>query len=69
MYQGSTQVRLIAQGASVEEFERWEPHFYEAMRTAIFGDWWSEMLGAPWLPQVFPHEEPGDGGDSETRPT
>jgi hypothetical protein len=37
LYQGRTQVRLIAQAASVEQFGYWEPMFYTAMRTVRFG--------------------------------
>ena len=39
LYQGHTQVRLVAQAASVEGYAYWEPMFYEAMRTLRFGDW------------------------------
>jgi len=38
LYQGCTQVRLIAQGASPDLFGCWEPMFFEAMRTVHFGD-------------------------------
>jgi hypothetical protein len=38
LYQGRTQVRLIAQGASPDLFGYWEPMFFEAMRTVHFGD-------------------------------
>jgi len=38
LYQGSTQVRLVAQAASVDSFKYWEPMFFEAMRTVHFGD-------------------------------
>jgi hypothetical protein len=38
LYQGRTQVRLIAQAASVEQFDHWEPMFYTAIRTARFGN-------------------------------
>jgi hypothetical protein len=37
LYQGRTQVRLIAQAASVEQFGYWEPMFYTALRTVRFG--------------------------------
>ena len=46
LYQGSTQVRLVAQGASVEQFHYWLPMFYESMRTFRFGDW---GVGAPFV--------------------
>jgi hypothetical protein len=39
LYQGRTQVRLIAQAASVEKFSYWEPMFFEALRTVHFGRW------------------------------
>jgi hypothetical protein len=39
LYQGTVQVRLIAQAASVDEFDYWLPMFYESMRTFSFGDW------------------------------
>jgi hypothetical protein len=39
LYQGSLQVRLVAQGATVEQFEYWLPMFFESMRTFQFGDW------------------------------
>jgi hypothetical protein len=38
LYQGHTQLRLIAQAASPELFDYWEPMFFEAMRTIRFGD-------------------------------
>jgi hypothetical protein len=37
LYQGRTQLRLVAQAASVELFDYWEPMFFEAMRTVKFG--------------------------------
>ena len=37
LYQGRTQVRLIAQGATVERFDYWEPMFFSTMRTVRFG--------------------------------
>ena len=40
LYQGRTQVRLVAQAASVAMFEYWEPMFYEALRTVHFGSGW-----------------------------
>lgn len=45
LYQGSTQVRLVAQGATVEAFDYWLPMFFESMRTFRFGDWGSELTG------------------------
>ena len=47
LYQGSAQVRLVAQGASVEAFHYWLPMFYQSMRTFRFGDWQFEMPGPP----------------------
>jgi hypothetical protein len=41
LYQGRTQVRLVAQAASVDGYAYWEPMFYEAMRTVRFGDWFA----------------------------
>jgi hypothetical protein len=40
LYQGRTQVRLVAQAASVARFDYWEPMFYEALRTVHFGSGW-----------------------------
>jgi hypothetical protein len=42
LYQGTVQVRLIAQAATVAEFDYWLPMFYESMRTFQFGDWAAE---------------------------
>lgn len=39
LYQGTVQVRLVAQAATVEEFEYWLPMFYQSIRTFRFGDW------------------------------
>ena len=52
LYQGTTQVRLIAQGATVAEFDYWLPMFYESMRTFRFGDWWADVIGRDWLPTL-----------------
>ncbi len=41
LYQGRTQVRLVAQAASVAGYAYWEPMFYEAMRTVRFGGWFA----------------------------
>lgn len=60
LYQRSLQVRLVAQGSTVEEFEYWLPMFFESMRTFRFGDWGVDM-GIPaddWLGQK---EEPATG--------
>jgi hypothetical protein len=40
LYQARTQVRLVAQGASVAAFDYWEPMFFEALRTVRFGGGW-----------------------------
>ena len=45
LYQGSLQVRLVAQGESVAQFHYWLPMFYESMRTFQFGDWAAELAG------------------------
>ena len=37
LYQGRTQVRLVAQAASAEQFAYWEPMFFTTMRTMRFG--------------------------------
>ncbi len=47
LYQGTIQVRLIAQGATVEAFNYWLPMFFESMRTFRFGDWAAEVGLAP----------------------
>jgi hypothetical protein len=52
-YQGRIQVRLVAQGASPERFELYEPMFYQAMRTFRFADWWAEATGQSWLEKPF----------------
>lgn len=51
-YQGSTQVRLIAQGADPAAFEYWLPMFTQAMRSFQFADWWAEVTGESWLPSL-----------------
>jgi hypothetical protein len=40
LYKGSVQARLIAQGATVEEYERFRPVFAPCMTTFMFGDIW-----------------------------
>jgi hypothetical protein len=52
LYQGSTQVRLIAQGATAEEYDYWLPMLTQAMRTFQFADWWAEVTGIEWLPSL-----------------
>lgn len=39
LYQDAVQVRLVAQGATVEQFDYWLPMFFQSMRTFQFGDW------------------------------
>ncbi len=63
LYQGSTQARLIAQGATAEEFDYWLPMFNQMMRTFRFGDWWAELTGQEWLPSLKTLEEEEDAGD------
>ncbi|HLH72615.1 MAG TPA: hypothetical protein VKX96_04970 [Chloroflexota bacterium] len=51
LYQGTIQVRLVAQGSTEEEFNYWLPMFFESMRTFRFGDWGVDV-GIPaddWL--------------------
>lgn len=58
-YQGQIQVRLIAQGADLAQFDYWLPMFNQAMRTFQFADWWAEMTGHSWqqtLKGDFPDE-------------
>jgi hypothetical protein len=57
LYQGRVQVRLIAEGSSPEEFDYWEPMFYQAMRTIRFGDWWADATGVEWAESAFNEEE------------
>jgi len=40
LYQGTVQLRLIAQAASTERFAYWEPMFFTAMRSVHFGHDW-----------------------------
>jgi hypothetical protein len=46
LYKGRLQARLIAQGATVEEFDRLRPLFAPCMTTFLFGDVWPEPSGA-----------------------
>jgi hypothetical protein len=46
LYNGRLQARLIAQGATVAEFERLRPLFAPCMTTFLFGDLWPEPPGA-----------------------
>ena len=42
LYKGAIQARLIAQGATVAEFDRLRPLFAPCMTTFLFGDVWPE---------------------------
>jgi hypothetical protein len=57
LYQGRTQIRLLAEGSSVERFAYWEPMFFPAFRTVRFGDWAAEAVGVEW-PESWPQEDP-----------
>ena len=46
LYNGRLQARLIAQGATVAEFDRLRPLFAPCMTTFLFGDLWPEPPGA-----------------------
>jgi hypothetical protein len=48
LYQGQTQIRLVAEGSTVERFGYWESMFVTAFRTVRFGDWWAEAIGVEW---------------------
>jgi hypothetical protein len=45
LYKGTLQARLIAQGKTVEEFDRLRPIFAPCLRTFLFGDLWPEPPG------------------------
>jgi len=68
LYQGRAQVRLVAQGATPELFNYWEPMFFTAMRSVRFGDWWSDAIGVEWMDRAFRDDdadaEPGGGAPS-----
>jgi hypothetical protein len=59
LYQGTVQVRLVAQGSSAAEFDYWLPMFFESMRTFRFGDWAID-LGIPSDDWVTPSSKPAD---------
>lgn len=46
-YQGSIQVRLIAQG-DLDDYTYWLPAFNQMMRTFQFADWWAQLTGHSW---------------------
>jgi hypothetical protein len=52
LYQGSTQIKLIAEGSSVERFSYWEPMFFTAFRTVKFGDWAADAVGVEWAERL-----------------
>jgi hypothetical protein len=57
LYQRRAQVRLMAEGSTVERFGYWEPMFFTAFRTVRFGDWWSEATGIEWTENVLQNRE------------
>lgn len=67
LYQGSTQVRLVAQGATVDTYEYWLPMFFESMRTVRFGDWWADATGLGWAVRAFEIDRPGDSGKARAQ--
>ncbi len=42
LYKGTLQARLIAQGATLDEFDRLRPLFAPCMTTFLFGDLWPQ---------------------------
>ena len=56
LYQGRTQVRIVAQGSSPEEFAHWQAMFAYSIRTFKFGDWWADMIGVEWAEKPFPDD-------------
>jgi hypothetical protein len=66
LYQGSTEVRLIAQGATVEEFEYWLPMFFTTMRTFRFGDWWTEVTGREWVESLDARARPDNAAPDDS---
>ena len=56
LYQGRTQIRMVAEGSSVERFAYWEPMFFTAFRTVRFGDWAAEAVGVEWPDHWFPED-------------
>ena len=57
LYQGRVQLRLVGQGSSPDEFDYWEPMFFQAMRTIRFGDWWADATGVEWADSPFDERE------------
>ena len=42
LHKGSLQVRVVARGATVAEYERWRPAFAPCITSFTFGDVWPE---------------------------
>ena len=61
LYQGSSQARLIAQGATAADFDYWLAMLSQPMRTFQFADWWAEITGQQWLPSL---DKPDDEADT-----
>ena len=61
LYQGRTQIRLLAEGSSVERFAYWDPMFFTAFRTVRFGDWAAEAVGVEWPETLFPDDSAPHG--------
>ena len=59
LYQGRTQLRLVAEGSSVERFAYWEPMFFTAFRTVKFGDWAADAVGVEWADRWFQEDPAG----------
>ena len=57
LYQGQTQIRLLAEGSTVERFAYWEPMLFTAFRTVKFGDWAADAVGIEW-PERWDRDEP-----------
>jgi hypothetical protein len=52
LYQATAQVRLIAQGATVEDYDYWLPAFTSMIHTFRFGDRRADATGQEWLPSL-----------------
>jgi hypothetical protein len=63
LYQGRTQIRLLADASSVERFAYWEPMFFTAFRTVRFGDWAAEAVGVEWPETWFPDDTKPSSAD------
>jgi len=62
-YQGQTQLRMIAQGATIAQYDYWLPMLNQAMRTLQFGDWWAEVTGQTWMSSLNEYPERDDQGE------